>query len=113
MQAVEATHLVVLLVAVAVIAGAAGFLGSVVMRRKKRRARGVFVLGFVCGVTAGAILLARRRIHRALGAVRQRIGVSAPRRGARADAHRLAARALTLAVRSWPDAGRLGVRRND
>jgi uncharacterized membrane protein YbhN (UPF0104 family) len=113
MQAVGATHLVVLLVAVAVIAGASGFFGSVVLRRRKRRARGVFVLGFVCGVTAGAILRARRRIHRALGAGRQRTGVPAWRRGTRTDAYRLAARALTLAMSSWPDAGRLGVRRKN
>lgn len=98
MQAVGPTQLIVLLIAVAAIASASGFLGSVVVRRRTRRARGVFVLGFLCGVTAGVILRTRRRILYALGAVGHDVGVRPRRAGTRDDAYRFAARALTHAV---------------
>jgi hypothetical protein len=91
MQAVGPMQLIMLLVAVAVVAAAAGFLASVVVRRNKRRTRGVFVLGFLCGVTAGTLVRTRRRIRRALG-----IGLRPRRVETRGDAHRLAARALAL-----------------
>ena len=93
MQAVGPTQLIVLLLAVAVGAAAAGFLASVVMRRRKRRARGVFVFGFLCGVTAGPLLRMRRRIRRALG---PGVGRRPRRAETRSDAYRLAARALAL-----------------
>jgi hypothetical protein len=104
MQAVGPTQLILLLVAVAAIAAAAGFLGSVVMQRKKRRARGYFVLGFLCGVTATAILRVRRRSLHALGAVGRRVGVRPAE--TRGGAYRFAARALSIAVTSERDAGR-------
>jgi hypothetical protein len=75
MQAVGPTQLILLLVAVAIIAAVCGFLGSLVMQRKKRRARGYFLVGFLCGATATSIRRMRRR------------GV-----------RRFAARALTLAL---------------
>ena len=106
MQAVGPTHLIVLLIAVAAIAAASGFLGSVVVRRRKRRARGIFALGFLCGVSAGAILRTRRRILYALGAVGHDVGVRPRRAGTRSDAYRLAARALTLAVTAGRDTAR-------
>lgn len=84
MQAVGPTQLIVLLVAVAVIAAACGFLGSALVRRRKRRARGVFVLGFLCGVTASTLVRTRRRVRHAL------------RIETRSDAYRLAARVLAL-----------------
>jgi hypothetical protein len=101
MQAVGPTQLIVLLVTVAIVAAACGFLGSVVVRRRKRRARGVFVLGFLCGVTAGALLRTRRRIRHALG---QGVGVRPRRIETRGDAYRFAARALGLAVMAGRDA---------
>jgi len=101
MQAVGPTQLIVLLVAVAITAAACGFLGSVVVRRRKRRARGVFALGFLCGVTAGALLRTRRRIRHALG---QGVGVRARTVETRGDAYRLAARVLALAVTAGRDA---------
>src|ERR1700686_5502030 len=55
------THLIALLVAVAIIAAICGFIASAVARRNKRRARGFFLLGFFCGLMAGAILRGRRR----------------------------------------------------
>jgi len=93
MQAVGPTQLIMLLVAVAVVAAAAGFLASVVVRRNKRRTRGVFVLGFLCGVTAGALVRTRRRIRHALGPC---VGARPRRVETRGDAYRLAARALAL-----------------
>lgn len=95
MQAVGPTQLIVLLVAVAIVAATSGFLGSVVVRRRKRRARGVFVLGFLCGVTAGTFLRTRRRIRHALG---QGVGLRSRRVETRSDAYRFAARALALAA---------------
>jgi hypothetical protein len=50
------THLISLLLAVAIIAATCGFFASAVVRRNKRRARGFFLLGFFCGLMAGAIL---------------------------------------------------------
>jgi hypothetical protein len=93
MQAVGPTQLIVLLVAVAVVAAASGFLGSIVVRRRKRRARGVFVLGFLCGVTASALLRTRRRIRHALGQV---VGIRLRKSETRSDAYRLATRVLAL-----------------
>ncbi len=58
-----------LVVAVAAIAGTTGFLAAGVLQGQKRRARRFFVLGFVCGVTAGAVLKFRRRGLRAFGAL--------------------------------------------
>jgi hypothetical protein len=63
------TQLISLVLAVAAIGATGGFVASAVARRKKRRARGVFFLGFFCGLMAGSILLARRRGRNALGAV--------------------------------------------
>lgn len=54
------THLIALLFAVAIIASIAGFVASAVTRRNKRRARGWFVVGFFCGLMAGARLPSRR-----------------------------------------------------
>ena len=61
MGSLEPTHLIALLVAVAIIAAICGFIASAVARRNKRRARGFFLLGFFCGLMAGAILRGRRR----------------------------------------------------
>ena len=63
------THLISLLLAVAIIASTGGFIASAVARRNKRRARGFFLLGFFCGFIAGPILRRRRRDLNALGAV--------------------------------------------
>ena len=61
MGSLEPTHLIALLVVVAIIAAICGFIASAVARRNKRRARGFFHLGFFCGLMAGAILRGRRR----------------------------------------------------
>ena len=63
------THLIALLLGVAIIAAICGFTASAVARRNKRRARGFFLLGFFCGLMAGATLRGRRRGLNALGAV--------------------------------------------
>ena len=64
------THLISLLLAVAIIAATCGFIASAVARRNERRTRGVFLLGFSCGWMAGSILRGRRRGLNALGAYR-------------------------------------------
>jgi hypothetical protein len=61
MGALGPTAVMVLLLAVAAIASACGYVASAIKRRNKRRARGVFVLGFFCGSLASAIVRERRR----------------------------------------------------
>lgn len=54
-------HLVALLLVVAIVSATCGFTASAVARRHKKRARRVFLLGFVCGYVAGPVLRKRRR----------------------------------------------------
>ena len=92
------THLISLLLAVAIIAATCGFIASAVVRRNKRRARGFFLLGFFCGLMAGAILRGRRRGLNALAAVARRADGRPLRAGIRRGTGRFAARALTFAA---------------
>jgi hypothetical protein len=55
------THLIALLLAVAIAASITGFIASAAMQRKKRYARRLVAFGFVCGLMAGAVLRSRRR----------------------------------------------------
>jgi len=55
------TQLIALLLAVAIVAATGGFVASAIARTNKRRTRRLFLLGFVCGLTAGAVLRGRRR----------------------------------------------------
>jgi hypothetical protein len=55
------THLIALLLAVAIIASITGFVASAATRRNKRHARRILALGFVCGLMAGAMLRGRGR----------------------------------------------------
>jgi hypothetical protein len=96
------THLISLLLAVAIIAATCGFIASAGVRRNKRRARGFFLLGFFCGLMAGAIL---RHGLNALGAVARCADVRPLRAGIRRGTGRFAARALTFA----PSYVRLGL----
>jgi uncharacterized membrane protein YeaQ/YmgE (transglycosylase-associated protein family) len=98
MGSLEATHLISLLLAVAIIAATCGFIASAVVRRSKRRARGFFLLGFFCGLMASAILRRRRRGLNALGAVARCADVRTLIAGIRRGAGRFAARALTFAA---------------
>jgi len=91
------THLISLLLAVAIIAATCGLIASAVTRRNKRRTRGFFLLGFFCGLMAGAILHGRRRGLNALGAVARCADVRPLRAGIRRGTGRFAARALTFA----------------
>ena len=92
------THLIALLLAVAIIAAICGLIASAVVRRNKRRARGFFLLGFFCGLLAGAILRGRRRGLNALGALARCADVRPPIAGIRRGSGRFAARALTFAA---------------
>jgi len=82
MQAVGATYLALLLAGVALVAGATGFLGAVVIRRRSRRTRTIFTAGFVCGAAAAAIFDVRRRGIPALAMTYRRLGLGrwTPRR---------------------------------
>src|ERR1700739_5050856 len=68
MGSLEPTHLISLLLAIAIIAAMCGFIASAVVRRNKRRARWFYLLGFFCGWMAGGILRGRHRGLNALGA---------------------------------------------
>jgi hypothetical protein len=63
------TCLMSLLLAVAAIAAASGYVASAICRRNKRRARGVFILGFLSGSLTSAILREKRG-----GAYRSAVG---------------------------------------
>jgi hypothetical protein len=85
-QVVEPSQMMWLLFTLALTATTFTGLGFVVARRNRRRSRGVFVLGVLCGVLAGPILQRRSRHLRAL-------------RDATRSADRFAARVLTLVAR--------------
>jgi hypothetical protein len=93
MQAVGPA-LVWLLVALAVLATTRTLVGVVNARRNRRRARGFFALGFLCGATATALLARGGRGRQALGAVTRYV-VAARRAGVLRSADRVAARVLT------------------
>ena len=90
------THLILLLLAVAIIAAICGFTASAV--RNKRRARGFFLLGFFSGWMAGAILRGRHQCLNALGAVARCADIRRRRAGRRRGTGHLAVDALTLAA---------------
>jgi uncharacterized membrane protein YeaQ/YmgE (transglycosylase-associated protein family) len=98
MASLGPTHLISLLLAVAIIAVTCGFIASAVARRNKRRARGYFVLGFVCGLIAGPVLRRRRRGLNALAAVARCTDARLLSAGKRYGTDHLAARALTFAA---------------
>jgi uncharacterized membrane protein YeaQ/YmgE (transglycosylase-associated protein family) len=98
MRSLGPTLLIALLLAVAIIAAICGFIASAVARRNKRRERGFFLLGFFCGLMAGAILPRRRPGLNALGAVARCAAIGQLRAGMRRGTGRFAARALTFAV---------------
>ena len=97
MGSLGTTQLVSLLLAVAAVAALCGFVASTA-RRKKRRARGFFLLGFFSGLMAGTILRGRRRGLNLLGAPVGRADVRPLRAGIRRDTVRFAARVLTFAA---------------
>jgi hypothetical protein len=87
------THLIALLLAVAIIAA---FIASAVAHRNKRRARRFFLVGFVCGLMTGAILRGRRRHLNALAALARCADVRPPITGIRRGTGRFAVRAFTF-----------------
>jgi hypothetical protein len=87
------THLISLLLAVAIVAATCGFIASAVVRRNKRHSRRFFLLGFFCGLMAGAILRGRRRRLNTLGAVARCADVRPLRAGIRRGTGCFAARA--------------------
>jgi hypothetical protein len=97
MWAIGPTHVIALLLVVAALASLSGYLGSALARRKKRRARAYFTVGFVCGLTTGAILRGRSRGLNALAAVARRVDIRPRSAGRGSD--RFAVRALRSVLR--------------
>jgi hypothetical protein len=79
MGSLGTTQYIVLLMAVACTAALCGFVASMLVRRKKQRARRSFIVGFLFGFTAGVVV---RRRWREIGrlAVRALNSASAPSR---------------------------------
>jgi hypothetical protein len=71
------THLIALILAVALTAWITGFVAAAATHRKKRHARRFMALGFVCGLMAGATLRGRRRGLALLGLMGDRRAISA------------------------------------
>lgn len=86
------------LFAVAIVAAICGYMASAVARRKKRRARGVFLLGFFCGFTTIAILRGRRRGLKAFRAIVRGADVRPQWVGIRSGTGRFAVHTLALAA---------------
>jgi hypothetical protein len=101
MQAAGLAYLVWLLAGLAVIAAAWTLRRSTVARRNKRRARGFFVLGFLCGVSTG-VMLKRRRAFHAIGPAFRRFANRRRWPEIRIGTEHFAARALAVAVARLP-----------
>lgn len=67
----EPTHLMIVLVAIAIVAAIWIHTASVIAQAKKRRARRFFVLGFSVGWTAATVFGGRRRRPKTLQALVQ------------------------------------------
>ncbi|MCB0932910.1 MAG: hypothetical protein KDB71_13570 [Mycobacterium sp.] len=63
-------NLTAALIVIAVASAAGGLLVSAIARQKKRRVRGPFLVGVVCGFMVGVALAGRRRGLNAVGASR-------------------------------------------
>ena len=87
-----------LLLVVAIVAALGGYLGSAISRRNKRRARGIFLLGFFCGSVAGAILREKRDRTRVLAAVARHRGLRPPEAEIWRSTSRFAARTVPVAA---------------
>ena len=74
----EPTHLMILLVAIAVVAAIWIHTASVIAQAKRRRARRFFVLGFSAGWTAATIFGGRRRRPKTLQALVQHVKRASP-----------------------------------
>jgi len=90
------THLISLLLVIAIIAATYGLFASAVARRNKRRARGFLILGFFCGFMLCTILRGRHRGLKVLAAIGRRAHLSPLRVDLRSGTYRFAARMSTL-----------------
>jgi hypothetical protein len=79
----EPTHVLWLLCATAVVAATLTAGALALARRNRRRTRGIFVLGVVCGVMAGPMLLRRSSGLRAMRAVARATDGAVRRRSSR------------------------------
>lgn len=86
MSSLGPIHLMALMLVVAVTAAMCGFTAASVVRRNKQRARGFFVLGFLCGLVAGAGRRRKRRALRALTSAVLPVGMWQPLRHRRVRA---------------------------
>lgn len=97
-----ATHLISVLLVVAIITATYGLIASIVARRNSRRSRGHFLLGFFCGFMSCAILRGRRRGLKALGTVARGAQVGRLGVGLLSGPRRFAARVLTVVAPDRP-----------
>ncbi|MGY4652625.1 hypothetical protein [Mycobacterium sp. URHB0021] len=92
-------HLISLLIGLVAVAALGGFAAATVAQRSKRRARGHFVAGLVCGLLVGVVVRRRYRGVKAFASMARR--VEPPPRitaGMSGGARRVAAGALAVAV---------------
>lgn len=80
------------------IATVGGLWAFMIAPRKRRPARGPFLVGVLCGVTVGVALTARRRGLNAFGAATLKAVLRTPRLGTGTPLDGVAARALTAAA---------------
>jgi hypothetical protein len=91
-------HLISLLLGLVAVAALGGFAAAAVGRRNKRRARGYFIAGLICGFLAGVALRRRSRGVKAFATIARRLNVHPPIVGIPRGAGRLATGALTFAA---------------
>jgi len=96
-----------LILAVAIVAVACGYLGSLLARRNTRRARGYFAVGFLCGSVASIVLRGRRRGATYLTGRVLPLATSQRRRNLPAKRHRQVGLGMPLGRGSALGAGRV------
>jgi hypothetical protein len=98
MGSLGTTQLIALLLGVVAVATLGGFAAATVAQRNKRRARGYFVAGLICGLLAGVVVRKRYRGVKAFAAVARRVDLHPRIVGISGGAGRLAAGVLTAAA---------------
>ena len=98
MASLGPTHLISLVIAVAIITATCWLITSAVVRSTKRRRRSIFFLGFFCGWMTGAIVRRRRRGLNALRAAARWTAAPQRRAGKLGTSSRFAVHTLTLAA---------------
>src|SRR6185295_12124901 len=91
MGSLGTAHLISLLLGLVAVAALGGFAAATVAQRNKRRARGHFVAGLVCGFLAGVVLRRRYRAVNAFATMARRVELRPRIAGMSGSAGRVAA----------------------